>query len=789
MDACFSRFRGNDPNMLARLSAVNDEIEEFFAQNVEGTPMIQDIYRQKIEKICDHIVWAQMAEKRGDTVDEAIMVDRLQRHIRSLDKWVFSRSWNEQQRQKISTQLKTSSAGLTNLQEKSLEVADKDWQELRDKYETYQIELSSLLRNYSRYKRTKKDYSRLMQLASNMMKLLHSESASHLSPPLQAQLLRDLQNDLTPVIAFVNKSTIIIELNSARKQSLNKLKFAKKELLNNSSNDVNTLVDRYLNFKKAWEAHQSLQNDCLQLRHEMENILNQLNFTIPRIEDSPDRQHLSQNFFRFHQHLLATIKHTSQQCSELLWQHLLPAADIEACYHHLFSRLAILDPSGLKTREKNRLETTPLHLAAELGYLPAVKLLIHHGANINDCSSSKPLTPEEAFRTVSRTPLMVALCCGHREIANALLTAGASTNIQKDHLWTPFPTNRGPDHLTDQEKEQRFVSGNPLRAQSIKVSKAIQECLAAKRVSQSLDLKGNIQIENIVTVRLEGCLEQWLVYEMREAFQEYMQEYPYRLNDAEALAVESLLQSGATDKLSVPDSTQLFNAIRKPDNVVQIHTGYSTHSVQAVFMKGHLMVINIGAASRRPAEIYKVDRDEVIRLTIDELKTIKHFRKEAYTTWLENFPKIAGVSSNPLTEFLEKLYPKNLPQKQSVGNCAWKSMETAIFFTLAMARFGKDPKRRVEAEVQELQSTFIQLLRFTQLHVMEKYFNQVDSGEITFSLELSTLAFQRLAEFYPWQPGMDIRVQQLEKRFQRHLYTLLWACYLDKTAIPLEQLE
>jgi hypothetical protein len=80
------------------------------------------------------------------------------------------------------------------------------------------------------------------------------------------------------------------------------------------------------------------------------------------------------------------------------------------------SNLAVTDES----------ERTPLQIAAGIGVLEIVKLLVECGANI------------EAKGKDGRTPLMLALSDGHFEVADYLLSKGANVNVASASNYTPL---------------------------------------------------------------------------------------------------------------------------------------------------------------------------------------------------------------------------------------------------------------------------------------------------------------------------------------------------------------
>ena len=69
---------------------------------------------------------------------------------------------------------------------------------------------------------------------------------------------------------------------------------------------------------------------------------------------------------------------------------------------------------------------TPLHVAADRGYLGIVKFLLRHGANPN------------MKNDYGNTPLHFAALYGHPEVVKLLIKHGADPNIKNNYGWTPL---------------------------------------------------------------------------------------------------------------------------------------------------------------------------------------------------------------------------------------------------------------------------------------------------------------------------------------------------------------
>jgi ankyrin repeat protein len=94
-------------------------------------------------------------------------------------------------------------------------------------------------------------------------------------------------------------------------------------------------------------------------------------------------------------------------------------------------------PTGSPSSESPQKGFSALHLACEKGHAEVVKILLHHGANINLKSQvrvQRPLSPHSDLlylpwsQTLTATPLHLASQHNHVEIISILLENGALVN-------------------------------------------------------------------------------------------------------------------------------------------------------------------------------------------------------------------------------------------------------------------------------------------------------------------------------------------------------------------------
>lgn len=394
---------------------------------------------------------------------------------------------------------------------------------------------------------------------------------------------------------------------------------------------------------------------------------------------------------------------------------------------------------GAKTEHTNM--TSPLVNAALRGNVAMIELLLQYGADVNFRDNDN-----------SRSPLAAAIL-EHQSLAvQTLLQAGALTGMKDTLSW-------------------RRLSGAiftiPHAAiHEIGQATMFHELVTPRLLSHSLKFSGNLRFRGGI-LPLEGAVPPRFADEMLTTFQAFVREYPNRLEAREIAVLESLLHSTAVDRSKVTDTlaSQVYQR-NQPDSVITISTGFINHSVQIVIYGDYLIINNKGAQSRIPGEMYKIDKDKLTHSMILYINELVDHPMENYKGWRGRFPQQLGAQRTDFTKFIERLYP--LFPLQLVGNCAWESLETAVFFTLATVRFLNDFDAGNWPDplaIKKVQEDFVHWLRFTQVHILEKYFDQVDNGEIIFSVELATLVFQQIWSIPSWPLDLSARIDKLEKRF------------------------
>lgn len=320
------------------------------------------------------------------------------------------------------------------------------------------------------------------------------------------------------------------------------------------------------------------------------------------------------------------------------------------------------------------------------------------------------------------------------EMVSVLLNAGATirySNFQPS-LWQGLrnwwegksPPSAIERLVTKHMEAPRLITHDHL-------SRTEQETTSQKVLSHAFEKAEFIQVYGELTFNAEGGLSPLFAAEMLPSFDAFNEQYAGLLGDSEISVVRSILTSGLAIASSVGELREFIRKVTETKEIAHAHSGYAGHAIELFFLPWptttYLVVNNKGALSRRPVEIYQIDPTKVTLQNVLDLHLLPTRDRDYYSRWMESFLVEIDAQPTPLTSRIENAYPGERVQK--VGNCAWESVETAVWPALALGRltaphpqalwpWAVDP---VERELQSVANVFSQWLAYTKLFVAEKY--------------------------------------------------------------------
>lgn len=430
---------------------------------------------------------------------------------------------------------------------------------------------------------------------------------------------------------------------------------------------------------------------------------------------------------------------------------------------------------GAKVDVSDRNGRSPLHVAAITGQAAMIPLLLISGAKMypkpHELKSPYPYhlssLAEDYYLDRDVSPFIAAAYCNQPAAISAFMQAGALKEIKDSLIWKPLV---------------KFMAARPVEAAAYALGKNMicREYFAAKRLSHSLDFDGQLQFSG-GSLKLEGLFAvQWVCLELLETLHAFIEENPNKLQAIEIQSIETLLRRGSRQEGSSfsagveAERSERLKAIKNasPVSPFPIHTGYDRHLVEVVFYGEYFIINNKGIYSKLPGKVCKIDINNLkdLEWKINVLMMLHNAPEEKFLDFLEKFQKAFEVSDDRFSNFIEGLYPTELGLKQRAGTCGWRSIETAVFFTLMMARFDPKGERPSDAAIREAQETFIHLVRLMDVRAVEKYFDHVDRGEMAFNKQLFDLTFQAIEDIVQWPPSLEARIKKLKERRDDYLF-------------------
>jgi hypothetical protein len=128
----------------------------------------------------------------------------------------------------------------------------------------------------------------------------------------------------------------------------------------------------------------------------------------------------------------------------------------------------------------------------------------------------------------------------------------------------------------------------------------------------------------------------------------------------------------------------------------------------------YLVIGNKGALSRKPVEIFKLDKKII---TVEFIKNMCSFATyNDYKRWLAELD--SNSKRDPWMDFVEAQYPASL--RQVVGNCASESTRAALYGILALKRLQNEESTQPH-KLKELQRIYLKMLQFFKIRAFEDF--------------------------------------------------------------------
>lgn len=335
---------------------------------------------------------------------------------------------------------------------------------------------------------------------------------------------------------------------------------------------------------------------------------------------------------------------------------------------------------------------TPLNLAVHNGDAATVRALIEiPGINSNEYTKSDFLAcKSHLFPTAP--PIFEAAEKGHAEIVRMLVDLPDLDFKQFRYSgWTPQMAAEGNGHveaakaikLSGKDKYSEFIKSVKLLTHSLEIN------LGSRRTPDNAIEIGALRIDS------NGYLPRMAAEFMNSTLDKFDNSYPNAISRVQLDMIQH-----AFDNIE-PFSSKVALDDFKSGKPILISTGFTGahgglgHSIQVLLMDSYLMICNKGNGV--PIEAYKIDSSKVTHEILDEIKDTykahsmaegvdKVFGKIDLQTNLREIgpvlEKLKASRNEGLCKWIETLPFASL--KQKIGNCAWESLETAVYAIMAV---------------------------------------------------------------------------------------------------------
>ncbi|MDF2550158.1 MAG: hypothetical protein K0S07_1225 [Chlamydiales bacterium] len=379
---------------------------------------------------------------------------------------------------------------------------------------------------------------------------------------------------------------------------------------------------------------------------------------------------------------------------------------------------------------KNCAQETALIVAASLGLLPIVKELVKR-------SPASPWIPNKEGLSAS----VLASSSGHQNVRQFLA-----------HLDSPCA-------LPQQE-----------------------ECADRKFLAHLFHLKGRSKIHSIdydaqaqsffsqdIELDLEGFLSSAAIWWQRlvkgsELFQAKNPQQMEQKDLKELRQIASLLAKGNT-----LDFKTLLKRQRQHRPIL-MPSGFAGHIIYIVIFNRLFFICNRGELSEVDAGIYQFNSEKLSAPILEAIHQIKGDAAQYLRYMKEELPhQLQFEKTEPIDHLESQL---QLPG-QTVGNCSWASIESAIYILFFLQTARKYPEQNLEQTIAQALKLFNQWLFFQQAFHLKEYFKSHPLsgafGERSGDPTLAAMASRKLIQakrLFDMEPSTLELVDQVERCFQ-----------------------
>lgn len=452
--------------------------------------------------------------------------------------------------------------------------------------------------------------------------------------------------------------------------------------------------------------------------------------------------------------------------------------------------------SGAKANIDAQAKTgeTPLHLAVSIDNVQVVKKLINLGANINALTKTRV------------TPLYIASASFHREIISILINAGASAKIYNSEGITPSIVC-----LAYHPNEDCIGT--------IGIDVFSKQTLVLKELTHAFEIGGFRNIGE--KVELEGWFSEIFASSFQTQINAFTGQYPESLNPDEALKLNQILKASIAARTIrlIPDETEKNLEIETRSSLMSkkiffdksptlFHTGFQGHAIEILFQGNYMIICNKGGGSKKPIQMLDISREDLatVEKLVKKTMEISSGSKNAYAAWLKEITeKFSPKENDPLPKLLEQNYPFELAQ--IVGNCAWESLETALYASLVLDRLGSKfdeiNRSHFESALAKTNKDFGVFMAFINVNTLKNYINSfaqenikalpegtdASSPEDIAKIDQIVLfkAFKKNKTIKTWDINLGKEIAKIEKDFFVSLSPALKTAYITATVFNVDK--